>query len=139
MAVPLTMILLSGGVLCVLIALFRYERTHQMRFLHYPRAMVDRTLEDAKLRVGQKYREVTAHTIRQSVHYIFHQILTALLHKLQRLEGSMYSIVRFNKNRAKRRTASVTPHFSVIADHKRSTRLSPAEMQKKRDEALMGR
>lgn len=140
MAAPLSMLLFSGGITLALVVIFRYEHAHGVCFLRDARMKFDRTLEDTKLHLEHQYRQVTTQTIRQSIHYVFHQILTLLLRTIHRLEDTVLFIVRFNKNRANGREGVLPPsHFSAITDHQRETQLSDTEMQHKRDEALMGR
>ncbi len=140
MAVSLIAVLASGVLTLALVICFQYERSHSTRFFRNVRGKFDRTIEQAKLRIGRKYEQITGQTMRQSIHYVFHQLLTALLRTIHRLEASIISIVRFNKNRATRHTdAAPSAHFSAIADHKREVKLSDTQKQQRRDQALMGR
>jgi hypothetical protein len=140
MTAPLIAVLTSGLGILGLIVFFRYEQSRRVRVCNERRAAFDRAIEYAKYRVAGTYHRVTDQTFRQSVHYVFHQILTVLLHSIQRIEASVRSVARFNKSRAKRRKDTApTSHFSAIADHKRNTQLSDTQKQQRRDQALMGR
>lgn len=132
-------VLASGGLTLALLLLFWYEQARGARYLGGARTLFDRSVEHAKRRLEQTYRRVTGQTLRQSIHYIFHQVLTAILHQMHRLEDVVHAIARFNKNRANHsKSGASLSHLSVIADHKRETQLSDTQKQQRRDEALLG-
>ena len=139
MGASLSAVIISGVATITLVVFFRYEKKHGVRYAEDTRMRLDRALADILLRAKQRYHEATTQTIRQSVYYIFHKVLTAILRAVQRLEQRVRSVVHSNKNRANRNEHVFSPHFSAIADHKRETRLSPLEKQHRRDIALLGR
>jgi len=135
----LIVVLVSGGVVLALTVLFRCERTRGARFAGAARTRFDHTLEEFGVRTRYLYRQCAGQTLRQSLHYVFHQILTAMLRLIQRAEASVYSIVRHNKNRANRHAEGApSAHLSALAEHKRTTKLSDAQIRQRRDEALNG-
>ncbi|MBI4086374.1 hypothetical protein HY416_00105 [Candidatus Kaiserbacteria bacterium] len=139
MTAPLITVLISGGCTLLLLTLFRAERRRGMRYASGVRVLFDRSLEDAQIRWKDAYRRLMGHTVRQSVRYLFHRILTSLLRRLGRLEAFLWSAVHINRRRANRAEESPSSHFSAIAEHKRETELSEEERQQKRDEALNGK
>lgn len=140
MVAPVIVVAVSGSVAVVLIVLFRYEQARGVRYIEGARKLFDRSVRHAELRLKSIYRLMTGQTIRQSIHYLFHQVLSAILHQIQRLEDTVHTVARFNKDRANHRKNSVSPsHLSVMADHKRSTQLTDAQKQQRRDEVLNGR
>lgn len=139
MVAPVSIVVISGSVAVALIILFRYEQARGVRYLGGARRLFDRSVEHAKYRLERTYRRVTGQALRQSVHYIFHQILTATLRRIQRLEDIVHAVARFNKNRANhRREATSISHLSAVADHKREVALSDSQKQQRRDAALNG-
>lgn len=140
MIAPLITVLASGGFTLFLLVLFRYERRRGVRYANAVRVLFDRSLEETKAYWGDAYRRITGRTLRQSVRYVFHRILTSLLRRLGRLEQFLRSIVHVNRRRANRAEGhSPSSHLSAIADHKRETELSEEEQRQKRNEALGGK
>lgn len=135
---PLVTVLITGGVTLALIALFRYEAARGARCLPITRRALDHAVENAGGILSRRWRQITGPAMRQSLHYIFHQLLTGIIRLLQRLEVFVYTIVHLNRDRAKRRRNASSSSLSGIVEHKRAAGLSEEEKQRRRDEALNG-
>ena len=136
MSVPLITVLGSGGLAVVLIILFGRERSRGARYGKGARVLFDRSLEEARVQLERRYRRLADRTLPQSIQYIFHRILVAILDRIRRLEASVSTVLSRNKNRANGHT--ISPHLSAIAEHKRETALSEEEKQHRRERALDG-
>src|SRR3989344_6155611 len=107
-AAPFIAVVFSGGMLLAANVLFRYERKRGVRFAEAARSRLDRALLSTVLMARSRYHHLTERTIRQSLHYIFHQLLTRMLRSIQSVETGVYAIVRRNKDRANRRKDTVS-------------------------------
>ena len=138
MGMPLTLLLASGFVTLALIGLFRHERARGVRYGARARTVFDRVVTHIHMRFVQSSIRVSGRTVRQSVHYIFHQILAVLLRVVSGTEDRIRAIMHFNKKRANRPEKSVS-HLAAINEHKRTSKLSEDEQRMKKDAALRGR
>ncbi len=134
---------LSGGVSLALIVLFRYERAHHTRVFAGLREMIDDAVAGVMGWLTNSLQQMTGQSVRQSarqtLHFVFHQILTILLKVIQYAERMLHKIAQFNKKRANSRPVTESSsHLAVLADHKQRTQLSEVEKQQRRDRALMG-
>lgn len=139
MGTPLTLVLVSGFVTLVLVGLFRHERTRGMRYGARMRSVLDRVVTHIHTRFVQSSIRVSGRTMRQSVHFIFHQILAVLLRIVAGAEDRIRAIMHLNKKRANRPESAPTSHLAAISEHKRASKLSEDEQRMKKDAALHGR
>ncbi len=139
MLVSVSVVCVSGSLLIGLIALFRYEHRHGARVWANVRSRFDAFVETMNTRMQHRSHIFLRQTVRQSIHYLFHQVLTLVLRCIQCIEQWVHTIARFNKRRANvRSVVEPSSHFSAIAEHKRNTELSESEKQHRRDQALSG-
>lgn len=138
MVTPLTLLVTSGFITLLLVGLFRRERTRGVRYGARVRGVLDRVVTHIHTRIVESTIRVSGRTLRQSVHYIFHQILAALLRIVSGAESRIRTVMHLNKKRANRPEKSVS-HLAVINEHKRASRLSEDEIRVKKETALHGR
>lgn len=138
---PLIMTLVGGGVTIAFLVMFRIEKNRGTRFFSSARGAFDESLHGVMGRMSHRFPHLSGQTVRQTVHYMFHKALTAVLQLLARAEDVVRKVVHVNKRSANRANGKQTPnaHFSAIAEHKRSAQLTDAEKQKRREDALNGR
>jgi hypothetical protein len=68
-----------------------------------------------------------------------HKLLSLTLRVVRKAESLLVRIVRFNRSKAMHVVAgNADPHLNEIARHKEETSLSPAERQKRKNDALRG-
>lgn len=132
--------LVSGGITVGLVILYRYERTRGVRFMRPARMWLDRAVEATVRSWNLRYPRATWRSVRQSVHFLFHQFLAAALALIARVERTVHRVMQLNKKSANRavRAEKPDPHLAAIAEHKRAAGLSEEEKRKRRDDALRG-
>lgn len=146
MVAPFIATIVSGALLLAAGFFFRHERMREARYAHEKRARFDRLLFETKERAVYRYGAVHGRSVRQSLHFIFHQFLTLLIALFGRIQRALQFIVYLNKRKANtgsKRVVSNTSsdsasqtHLSAVADHKRSASLSETEKQRRRSKAL---
>jgi len=132
--------LVSGGITVGLVILYRYERTRGVRFMHSTRVHLDHAVEATVRSWSARYPRATWRAVRQSVHFLFHQLLAASLAFIARVERTVHRVMQLNKKSASRavRAEKLDPHLAAIAEHKRMAGLSEEEKRKRREDALRG-
>jgi hypothetical protein len=138
MGTPLSLLIASGLVTLVLIGLFRHERARGVRYGARIRGVFDRIVTHIHMRFVQSSLRVSGRTIRQTVHYLFHQLLAALLRVVSGAESRIRAIMHLNKKRANRPEKPAS-HLAAINEHKRASKLSEDEARVKKEDALDGR
>ncbi len=139
MGAPLTLVLASGLFALALVGLFRHERARGTRYGVRMRTVLDRVVTHIHTRFVQSSIRVSGRTMRQSVHFIFHQILAALLRIVSSVEDRIRTVMHLNKKRANRPENAASSHLAMINEHKRASKLSEDEQRMKKDAALHGR
>lgn len=132
--------MISGILLAAYGALLRAERARGARWGAHMRETLDRACEHVFERTGGARVHASVRTLKQTVHYLFHQVLTWMLRLVQRVEVRVHAALRSNKDRAKRVAAQRSEgHLSAIAEHKRTSKLSDEERRRRSEEALLGK
>lgn len=140
MGAPLIIVLTSGVLLAAYVGLLRLERARGVRYAASARAALDRVSENVLERIGGAHINASMRTFRQTLHFLFHQVLTWVLRLVQRVEVYVHAALRSNKDRAKRVARPKSDnHLSAIADHKRASQLSDEERRRRSEAALNGR
>lgn len=131
--------ILSGVLALTLFLVFRYERARNARIAERTRARFDALVERVGARIVAHHPHAGMRTVRHTVHYLFHTVLATLLRALEYLEHLIRTVMRVNKERAKRiERRDASSHLSMVAAHKRTAQLSEEEKQEYRERALNG-
>lgn len=141
MSVPVIGILVSGCMLACFWLLFYLEEKRGERFFSRIRIVFDRIV----LRLAHIWTQISRYIgrqmVRQTLHYTFHRVLTALLRFLERLEKHVKRVLRTNKMVARKlHLQSDRPknQLDEIAEHKQSVALTDAQKRKHRQRSLEG-
>ena len=154
MSTTLITVLTSGLLALFLLFIFRIERSRGRRFGEGVRAGIDRSIDAVKRFFRKILPEVNSAFFQEFAHYIMHMLLSKALGFLRLLESLTLSVVRFNRTQAlklrKRGTISdiepaptqpsaTTEHLQAIHEHKKTTELTDAQKEKRKNAALMGK
>ncbi len=137
MLYPLIAVIVTGAAVASLCLLFVHERARNHRYLVGVRAPFDRMLFETRERVVYRYGVLSVRSLRQTVHFFVHQLLTVLLRVVAAAEHVLRLIVHVNRKRANTPPpAKSSEQLSAIAAHKREAELSEEEKRAKRARAL---
>lgn len=138
----------SGATAFFLVALFAIERRRGHRFAAGPRRQFDRTLTVLGGSIRAKASQINQLFFRELLHYIAHLALSFVLIIVRGVERLVMRVSHVNRSKAQslRRLAyrdkhhppivPTSPHFSAIADHKRSVELTEEEKRMRKKQAL---
>ncbi len=140
MSAPLTGFLISGFFVVMLVLLFRIERNRGRRFLEYARGRADFAILKVEHSVRMFVGALSGGVVRQTLHYLFHAALTAVLSFLRGIENRVKDVSRTNRALAKRsqRERTTRNMLDEIALHKIEVALSEEEKKRHREKHLNG-
>ena len=132
--------ILSGIILVFLIALYRYERKHGMRFFESARMRLDFAVLKVHHTLRVRMYRMSRYVFHQIVRYFLHTFLTKTLHVLTRLERKVKFLVQSNKARARK----INPEkgarnkLEEVAIHKLEVALTEEEKIRHKEKLLNG-
>lgn len=141
MSIPILGVLFSGIALTGFFLLLRYEMRKGVRFLSGIRRRLDLVVLRISAFFSNSSRFAPRRMIRQTVHYVFHRMLTSLLYFLEQFEHRVKDMLRSNKRLARRLDAQTDRpknKLDEIAEHKQSVALTEAEKKKRKQKSLEG-
>lgn len=124
--------------LIVLLFLFRFESRRGSRFLEGPRTSFDALVSRVVARLTRMGLMLGREPVRQSFHYIFHNLLQGLKGLLKRIEIWIDGLLRTNKALAKKAAEAKTTKSKLdeIAEHKAMTTLTPKERKVHKEKSI---
>lgn len=130
--------LASGLTLLVVSLLFRSERNSGQRFiLRTSREHADAYIEHSALSFLGVKKVIGASSLRLFLHYILHQLLSAVLFLINFVENRLHRLRAKNKVVAKYiRAKSDDSHLARVAEHKSAVSLSPEQKERIRERSL---
>lgn len=136
-------VIVTGVLVCAAAIVLRFERARGERYASGARTTFDRLIFETKERLVFRYGAMSVRSVRQTIHFMLHQLLTILLRIIAYVERLIRSVVHLNKRQAnkdvvKTTGSSSTSHLSAIADHKRGSKLSEEEQRAAKERALRG-
>ena len=138
METALWTLFVSGSLLLVFGTLFQVETSRDDRlFLGMLREWFDERLAG----LGRWFSHLSLHFgsgyIRILFHFLTHRVLDWLLKALKAFQSSLKQLQKRNKVKANTiREAQKKNHLDLIAEHKISTALTPAEKQELKDRSI---
>lgn len=141
MSVPILGFIISGAVLSALFVLFRYEQDRGVRVLHGVRERFDTAVVRLSALSASFSRFFGRRMIRQTIHYLFHKMLKALLQFIKRCEQFLKRILHTNKmiaHKLEQDADRPKNKLDEIAEHKQSVALSETEKKKRKQKSLEG-
>lgn len=132
-------VIVSAGVFIALSILFRVETTHGHRFLPRARDIFDRGIEWMSAFIKASLSFIDRKVIRQSVHFILHQLLRIGLGGVRLVERRLDWLLRRNKAVARQVSRMpVEPETTLdkIAKHKETNALSDAEKRAHKERSV---
>jgi hypothetical protein len=140
MSVPLIGFIATSVFALLLILLFRYERKRGRRFFEYGRERADFVVLKIEHGLRMLLSALSGGVIRQTLHYLFHAVLTGALGILHGIENRVKEISRTNRALAKRslRERTTRNKLDEIALHKIEVALSEEEKKRHREKHLNG-
>ncbi len=140
MSTPLIGFLVSGFCIVILVLLFRYERVRGRRFFEYARERADFVVIKAEHGIHVALGALSGGVVRQTLHFLFHAVLTMVLGFLRGMEDRIKDVSRTNRALAKRslRERTTRNKLDEIALHKIEVALSEEEKKRHREKHLNG-
>ena len=140
MAIPVLGIVISSICIGALTLLFRHETNRGARFFPRLRETFDTTTTRAEDFFSKLSRYIGRDMLRQTIHYIFHSVLTVVLLLLERFETHVLTALRRNKSLAHRvgNLKRTRNKLDEVAEHKLEVALSESEKKKHKKEMLEG-
>ncbi len=140
MSTPLIGFLVSSFCIVILILLFRYERIRGRRFFEYARERADFMILKVQHGFHVVIGALSGGVVRQTLHFLFHAVLTAVLGFLSGVENRIKEVSRTNRALAKRslRERTTRNKLDEIALHKIEVALSEEEKKRHREKHLNG-
>lgn len=137
---PLTGLIASVVFLVVLVTLFRYERKRGRRFAEYVRERADFAVLKIAHAIRMFVGVLGGGVVRQTLHYLFHAALSAVLGLLTLFQNGVREIMRSNRALARRSLKERTTRNKLdeIALHKIQVALSEEEKRRHKDRHLNG-
>ncbi len=130
--------LASGLALLVVSLLFRSERNSGRRFIfRSARQRADAYIERSALSFLGVKKVMGGSSLRLFLHYVLHQLLSAVLFVINFVENRLHRLRAKNKVVAKDiRAKSDDSHLARVAEHKNAVSLSPEERERLRERSL---
>ncbi|OGG86099.1 hypothetical protein A2392_01405 [Candidatus Kaiserbacteria bacterium RIFOXYB1_FULL_46_14] len=138
MPLPVWTLLISGFLLLSFFLLFATEASagHRIVFAR-ARAFADLRVADWQSKAKRHIDRWGGFNFRTLLHYLFHQLLSALLFINRLVERYISKLRHHNKQIARRaKQVSGSGHLAEIAIHKEDTALTDAEKTARKDHAL---
>jgi hypothetical protein len=134
MALPFLTLLGSTIALVIVTGVFRFEDGQgKVLVLTGMRASLNRLIEKVFSPLSRWHPYMGRGFFRLIMHYMLHSVLRRVLRLLRRIESSLETLIRQNRQVAKAIDAEKRQtHLTAIADHKLETALSPREKQRRR-------
>jgi hypothetical protein len=135
----LTTLLVSGGILVLLMLLFRIERARGRRFFPRMRQRIDQGVESLYALLGRIAHFLGRDAVRHTIHYLFHRLLKGLLGLFRILEHKTDRLLRMNKEiakRALRKESSTTSKLNEVVAHKADIALTPKEKRQRKEKSI---
>ncbi len=140
----LTPVIYTGLLLVAFVGyslLCRFESKHQKRvFLTRFRAAFDQLIITVSNRMERSVRYVVRYIIRLSWYYSLHATLMVVLRSIAGVYHVIEALLLKNRERARmlRKEKRTGSHLEQIAEHKAESKLTAAEIKKRKDKALRG-
>lgn len=130
--------LASGLALLLVSLLFRSEERSGRRFLLSGlRDRADAYIERSAISFLGVKKVMGASSLRLFLHYVLHQILSAILFIINFVEDRLHRLRAKNKVVAKDiKAKSDDSHLARVAEHKNAVSLSPEERERIREQTL---
>lgn len=132
-------VMLASSLTLLLVSLlFRSERNSGQRFIFQTwRARADAYIEHSTISFLGVKKVIGASSFRLFLHYVLHQLLSAVLFVINFLENRLHRLRAKNKVAAKDiRVKSDDSHLARVAEHKSAVGLSPEEKERLRERSL---
>lgn len=140
MGTPLMGLLVSAAIVALLLAIFRVEESRGRRFAEYVREHFDFAVLKSQHALHVFFGTFSRGVVRQSLHFIFHTLLTGLLAFVSGIEFTVKEALRSNRALARRsqRERKTRNKLDEIALHKIEVALSEEEKRRHKEKHLNG-
>lgn len=132
-------VMLASGIALLLVSfVFRSERNSGQRFiLRASRERADAYIERSAVSFLGVKKVMGSSSFRLFLHYVLHQLLSAVLFIINFVENRLHRLRAKNKVVAKDiRAKSDDSHLARVAEHKSAVSLSPEEKERLRERSL---
>jgi hypothetical protein len=138
MTIPAIGLAVSALLLTAFSILFQYEARRGVRYARRFRLAADSGVVSIVQTASTLSQYIGRAMIRQTMHYLFHKMLTSVLHFLEESEHKVQRLLRRNKTVARKLDVGERPKNKLdeIAEHKQSVALSEEEKKKHKEKML---
>ena len=130
-------LLASGFLLASFVALLNIETKYNMRVLGGSRSWLDSKLLVVYRTIGHAQIHFGTGAVRFYLHFFIHKVLALVLTFLKRIERSLSRVQQRNRTVAESvQQEQDNNHLKLIAEHKATNALSPAQKQKLKNKSI---
>ena len=120
--------------------LFVYERKRGIRFGERIRARLDFFVIKCEYFVSKTFWHVRRETVKQTIHFLFHLILTSFLRLTKHVETLLRRTMHINKKLAKttEKDPAIKTKLDELTLHKAATTMTESQKKKHKEKVLNG-
>ncbi len=132
--------IVSALVVGGLLILFHHEARRGVRFGETARVRADRWVHRSYQETARIIDYVNRNVVRQSVHYLFHTVLSYTVYGVRLSERLLFKLIHVNKSLARRAIGEreVRTKLDEVTLHKATTALTEDEKRAHKEKALKG-